>query len=259
MKKVLWFSTATLISAITVNIFNFPGNWQTVQAQTLSKTIQYAPPANQEKPGEPRGRRRGGGSRGSCKGYETLTALVPITNIGNKDIVWGQSTSQNPTFWFFVPDKLTPKVPVELVLQDEADNIVYQTKFNPQETQVGIISITAQPQTPLVAGKSYNWTFSISCDPEKPSASVYVRGTITHVALNPTLEKQLQLAKNPLEQAAIFAKNGIWYDALTTLGEQIQNSKGKDSEITSAWNELLQQVNLNNTVSTPIVSCCTAK
>lgn len=259
MKKVIWFSTATLISAITLNTFNFPGNWQTVQAQTLTKTIQYIPPATQEKPGEPRGRRRGGGSRGPCKQYENLTALVPLTNTGSKDIVWGQSTSQTPTFWFSVPDKLTPKVPIELVIQDEADNFVYQTKFNSPETPTDIISITAKPQIPLVAGKSYNWTFSIYCDPEKPSASVYVRGTMTHVALNPTIEKQLQLAKDPLERAAIFAKNGIWYNALTTLGEQIQNTKGKNLEITSAWDELLKQVNLNNTISAPVVSCCTAK
>jgi Domain of Unknown Function (DUF928) len=259
MKKVLWLQIATLISAMTLSIFNLPANWQPVQAQTLTAKIQYVPPVNQEKPGEPRGRRRGGGSRGSCKQYETLTALVPITNTGSKNAVWGQSTSQNPTFWFAVPDKLTPKVPVEFVIQDEADNYIYHTKFNPSETPRGIISITAQPKTPLVAGKSYSWTFSIYCDPEKPSASVYVRGSMTQVALNATIKKQLEAAKTPLEQAVIFAKNGIWFNALTTLGEEIQSSKRKDSETTSAWNQLLKQANLDNCTSAPIVPCCTPK
>lgn len=255
MKKVLRFSTTTLICAIALGIFNVPGIEQIGQAQTLTSTIKinYVPPTVQEKPGEPRGRRRGGGSRGPCKQYETLTALVPINSTGTKESVWGQSIGQNPTFWFFVPDKLTPKVPVEFVIQDEADNYIYQTKFNPSETQSGIISLTAKPQTPLVAGKSYHWTFSIYCDPEKPSASVYVRGSMTQVALNPTLQKQLELAKTPLERAAFFAKNGIWYNALTTLGEQIQNIKAIDSQITSAWTDLLKQVNLHNSASAPIV------
>ncbi|MBD2358352.1 DUF928 domain-containing protein [Tolypothrix sp. FACHB-123] len=261
MKNLRYLQTATLISAITLSIFNFPGNWQPGQAQTLKSTskLQYVAPVNQEQPGEPRGRRRGGGSRGNCKQYETLTALVPITNTGSKNSVWGQSAEQNPTFWFAVPDRLNSQVPIEFVIQDEADNYVYQTKLNPPETPAGIISIAVQPQTPLVAGKSYRWTFSIYCDPEKPSSSVYVRGSMTQVALNSTIQKQLKSAKTPLERATIFAKNGIWYNALTTLGEEIQKNKQKNSEITSAWNELLKQANLENSTSAPIVPCCTPK
>ena len=261
MKKALWLQTTTTISAITLSIFNFPGNWQPGQAQTLTSTskIQYVAPVNQEKPGEPIGRRRGGGSRSGCKQYESLTALVPVSNTGNKQAVWGQSTSQNPIFWFAVPDKLTPTVPVEFVIQDEADNYIYHTKFNPPETPAGIVSIAVQPKTPLVAGKSYRWAFSIYCDPEKPSSSVYVRGSMTQVALNSTIQKQLETAKTPLEKAEIFAKNGIWYNALTTLGEEIQSSKNKDSEITSAWNQLLKQGNLDNSISASIVPCCTPK
>ncbi|AFZ55781.1 DUF928 domain-containing protein [Anabaena cylindrica FACHB-243] len=260
MKKILWFHTLTIISAINLSIFNLPGNWQ-IQAQTLASTtkIKYIAPVVQEQPGEPKGRRRGGGSRGPCKQYETLTALVPVTKTENKDIVWGNSASQTPTFWFFVPDKLTPKVPVEFVIQDEADNYVYQTKFNPPETPAGVISLAVKPTVPLETGKSYRWTFSISCDPDKPSASVYVRGSMTQIALNSNLKKQLETAKTPLEKAVIFAENGIWQDALTTLGEQMQNSKPIDPEITSVWAELLKQVNLDNSASASIVPCCTTK
>jgi hypothetical protein len=257
MKKTLYFSTLTLTSAMILSIFNLPGNGQISQPQTTK--IQYNTPAVKEEPGEPKGRRRGGGSRGPCKQYETLTALIPITKIGNKDIVWGKSASQNPTFWFLVPEKLTSQVPVEFVIQDEADNYVYQTKFNPPETPAGIISLAVKPTIPLETGKSYRWTFSIYCDSEKPSASVYVRGSMTQTIINSTLQKQLETAKNPLEKAVILAETGIWQDALTTLGEQIQNSKNPEPEITSAWSDLLKQANLDNAVSTPIVPCCKPK
>jgi Domain of Unknown Function (DUF928) len=261
MKKIFLFPTVTLISAMTVNIVDLLGNWQSGHAQTLTSTtqIKYIAPGVQEQPGEPRGRRKGGGSRGPCKQYENLTALVPITKTGTKDLVWGQSASPNPTFWFFVPDKLTPQLPVEFVIQDEADNYVYQTKFNPLETPVGIVSLAIKPTVPLETGKSYRWTFSVYCDPDKPSASVYVRGSITQIAINPTLKKQLEAAKTPLEKAVIFAENGIWHDALTILGEQIQNSNSEDPEIALAWNEILKQVNLDNAVSTYIFQCCKPK
>ncbi|MFN6472184.1 MAG: DUF928 domain-containing protein [Nostoc sp. SerVER01] len=257
MKKILWFHTTTLISALTLSIFNSPLNLH-VQAQTLTPTskITYVAPRAQEKPGEPTGRRRGGGSRGSCKQYETLTALVPINKIGNKDLVWGQSASQTPTFWFFVPDKLTPKIPVEFVIQDEADNYVYHTKFNPSETQSGIFRVPVQPTKPLVAGKSYRWTFWIYCDPDKPSAAVYVQGSMTQVALNASWQKQLAAAKTPLEKASFFAENGVWYDALTSLGESLQNTKQKDPKIISAWSELLKQVDLVQVDTDAIASCC---
>ncbi|MHC5747254.1 MAG: DUF928 domain-containing protein [Nostoc sp.] len=260
MKKVHWFHTTTLISALTLSIVNAPGNWN-VQAQTLTPTskITYVAPTAQEKPGEPTGRRRGGGSRGSCKSYESLTALVPITKTGNKDLVWGQSASQTPTFWFFVPDKLTPKVPVEFVIQDEADNYVYHTKFNPAETQSGIFSLPVQPTKPLVAGKSYRWTFSIYCDPDKPSAAVYVQGSMTQVAINPSWQQQLAAAKTPLEKASFFAENGVWFDALTSLGENLQNTKDKDPEIASAWIELLKQGDLAQFSTDAIASCCISK
>lgn len=260
MKKVLWFHTTTLISALTLSIFNPSGNWH-VQAQTVTSTnkITYVAPRAQEKPGEPTGRRRGGGSRGSCKQYETLTALVPINKIGNKDLVWGQSASQTPSFWFFVPDKLTPKVPVEFVIQDEADNYVYHTKFNPPETPPGIFRVPVQPTKPLVAGKSYRWTFSIYCDPNKPSSAVYVQGSMTQVALNPSWQQQLTAAKTPLEKASFFAQNGVWYDALTSLGESLQNTKQKDPKIASAWIELLKQVDLSQVGTDAIASCCISK
>ncbi|MBD2450739.1 DUF928 domain-containing protein [Nostoc sp. FACHB-152] len=244
MKKVL--HTTTLVSALTLSILNPANNWD-VQAQTLTSTnkITYVAPKVEEKPGEPTGRRRGGGSRGSCKQYETLTALVPITKTENKQLVWGQSASQTPTFWFLVPDKLTPKLPVEFVIQDEADNYIYHTKFNPPETEAGIFRLPVQPTKPLLAGKSYRWTFSIYCDPDKPSNAVYVQGSMTQVALNSSSQQQLAAAKTPLEKAIFFAEHGIWYDALTSLGENLQNPKNKDPKILSAWSELLKQVNLD--------------
>lgn len=230
--------------------------------------IYNAPPPPDQ--GAPGGRSRGGSGRGPCKNYQSLTPLVPVTKGATKDFVWGLTASEHPTFWFDVPERLTAQVPVEFVLQDTAGNYVYKQKLTVPETSAGIVKLSVPSTAPaLEVGKRYNWTFSIYCDPESPSAAVSVKGSVQRVALDSALESQLKDAKTPLERAALYANKGIWHDALTTLGEQLSGSKPKDSamvaparsaeSLAAAWANLLQQVNLGNSASDPIVPCCTAE
>ncbi|HEY9611396.1 MAG TPA: DUF928 domain-containing protein [Allocoleopsis sp.] len=220
--------------------------------------IYDAPPPPDQ--GAPGGRSRGGSGRGPCQNYQSLTPLVPVTKGTTKNFVWGLTVSAHPTFWFDIPQRLTAQVPVEFVLQDTGDNVVYTQKLTVPEASAGIVKFSVPSTAPsLEVGKRYNWTFSIYCDPESPSAAVSVRGSVQRVALDSALESQLKAAKTPLERAALFAHKGIWHDALTTLGEQLSGSKQKDSAIAAAWANLLQQVNLGNSASDPIVPCCTAE
>jgi hypothetical protein len=234
-----------------------PSEVNTNQLNSVPLIYNAPPPPDQGAPG---GRSRGGSGRGPCKNYQSLTALVPVTKGATKDFVWGLTASEHPTFWFDVPERLTAQVPVEFVLLDTAGNYVYKQKLTVPQMSAGIVQFSV-PSTapPLEVGKRYNWTFSIYCDPESSSAAVSVRGSVQRVALDPVMERQLQAAKTPLERAALYANKGIWHDALTTLGEQLSGSKPKDSTIAVAWANLLQQVNLGNSASDPIVPCCTAE
>lgn len=205
-------------------------------------------PPNQ---GAPYGRRRGGASRGLCQKYQDLTALVPMVG----ESVGGLATAEHPTFWFFVPQPLTPDFPVEFVLQDEADNYVYKTTLTIAQTQAGVVSLSIPPTVaPLEIGKSYYWTLSIYCDPAKVSASVSVQGMVQRVSLDSTLESQVEKAM-PRERVALYAANGIWYEALTTLAE-LHRIQPNDSSLAAAWTELLQQVGLQAIAPQPIIECC---
>lgn len=230
--------------------------------------IYNAPPPPDQ--GAPGGRSRGGSGRGPCQNYQSLTPLVPVTKGTTKNFVWGLTVSEHPTFWFDVPERLTAQVPVEFVLLDTVGNYVYQKKLTVPETSAGIVKFSVPSTAPaLEVGKRYDWIFSIYCDPESPSAAVSVRGSVQRVALDAALDSQLKAAKTPVERAALFANKGIWHDALTTLGEQLGGSKSKDSAmvapsrstegIAAAWANLLQQANLGNSASDPIVPCCTAE
>jgi Domain of Unknown Function (DUF928) len=206
-------------------------------------------PPNQ---GSPNGRQRGGASRGPCRQFEALTALVPSKN----GMVWGKTTSDRPTFWFYLPNQLTAQTPVEFVLQDDADNYVYNTRFTAPETRSGLISL-AVPSTvkSLEVGKSYSWTLSVYCDSAKPSNSVFVKGTIQRVSLDAALQNRLQ-GSTPIEQVNLYAANGIWFEALNTLANLYRLNPG-ERQLASAWGNLLQQVNLVSLVQVPFAPCCT--
>ncbi|HEY9831566.1 MAG TPA: DUF928 domain-containing protein [Stenomitos sp.] len=230
--------------------------------------IYNAPPPPDQ--GAPGGRSRGGSGRGPCQNYQSLTPLVPVTKGTTKDFVWGLTASEHPTFWFDVPERLTAQVPVEFVLLDTVGNYVYQKKLTVPETSAGIVKFSVPSTAPaLEVGKRYDWIFSIYCDPESSSAAISVRGSVQRVALDSALDSQLKAAKTPVERAALYANQGIWHEALTTLGEQLSGTKPKDSGmvapsrstegIAAAWANLLKQVNLGNSASDPIVPCCTAE
>ena len=156
--------------------------------------------------GIPQGRHKGGGSRNYCYNQQNLTALVPINN----KIVWGKTTATHPEFLFYLPQGSE----IEFVLQDETDNYVYHTTRQISPDNQGIVSISIpQTATPLKKQKTYQWTLSVSCNNNDSGAFVYVQGSMEKVALEFNIKTQLATADD-LEKVVIYAREGIWYDAI---------------------------------------------
>ncbi len=59
-------------------------------------------------------------------------------------------------------------------------------------------------------------------------------------------------AKSSLEKIQILAANGIWYDALTQLGDRFRQTK--DRELSTAWAALLKSAHISG--SDRIQNCC---
>ncbi len=225
-------------------------------AQSLFQTkIQYAP-SPPPTIGTPQGSGRGAGSRGpACKRYENVTALVPLTQPPTQPTRWGLTTREYPTIWLSAPQGLAASVPIELVIQEAAGQNRFRTVVQTSEVSAGIFSLalpTAAP--PLQIGKTYRWSISIYCDPDAIDIPVTVQGLIQRVALPSKLQSQIATTHNVSEQANLYARNGLWYDALTTLGEGLRSHD--DPGIATALKDLLRQANLNGMVSTAIVPCC---
>ncbi|MBP5977583.1 DUF928 domain-containing protein [Brasilonema sp. CT11] len=206
-------------------------------------------------PGQPPGGRRyGGASRGQCPVPKPgLTALVPLieqpTSVMN---VWGQTTAERPTFWFYTPYVKGSGYPANFVLLDPESNLVYRQDITlPSEPGVMSVSLPASV-SPLTTGKQYRWFMNVYCDSQKQQSPVYVEGVIQRVNLKAAIVQQIKQAQ-PRQQVAIYASNGIWYEALTTVA-QLRQKNPQDVTLEQEWQDLLSSIGLGDFASKPLIS-----
>jgi hypothetical protein len=83
--------------------------------------------------------------------------------------------------------------------------------------------------------------------PDNPT----VEGRIQRIAPNPALSSQLK-SLSAVERAALYGKNGIWYDTLTSLAQQ-RRSQPKDSTLAATWEKLLKSVGLEAIATKPLL------
>lgn len=176
------------------------------------------------------GRRTGGGSRSLCPSIDPpLTALIPETNLG-------KTVAERPSFLFYIPYSPQQAPDGEFVLQSEQGDDIYRTDVTLPQTP-GIVSISI-PSTvkPLEISQSYRWYFKLYCESQQASTPIFVEGWVQRVALTPTLKSQLLAAK--ARDYAVYAANGIWYDALTHLA-QLRHTNRANPQLDLEWIDLL--------------------
>jgi hypothetical protein len=205
--------------------------------------IKFEPPTLGNAPG---GRSRGGASRGECPAATLpLTAIVPTVN----NTVGGLTTVDHPSFWFYVPYALNSDRSAEFILLDDQNKYVYQTTLmNSESDAVGITRVTLPATITLEKDRLYQWVFIVNCEIDNP---IFTRGSIRKVTIDPSLSSKIKQAED-LEKARLYAENGIWFDALTTLAE-LKIAKATDGAIATEWQSLLQSVDLADIADSPFV------
>lgn len=200
--------------------------------------------------------RTAGGDRNSCA--EQLIALIPgkgeIQNqpgaCGAESVSFPTLTVvESPTFWFYVPAQSTAGLSAEFVLLDDQEQPILIQPISLSETP-GVVSVS--PTHPLETGKQYRWMFSILVNPDRPSRNPAVEGLIRRIEPNSTLLGQIKSAVSSREQVAIYARQGIWQDALTTLANLRRATPG-DPRVLTDWTDLLGSVGLGSIASVPVV------
>ncbi|MEM9161912.1 MAG: DUF928 domain-containing protein [Cyanobacteria bacterium P01_F01_bin.4] len=137
-----------------------------------------------------------------------MTLLVPqhheglLTTAATPRVAWSLETAEPVT--------------MRLVLtHPEQANPVYTTTLTADAT--GLATVTL-PELSL--GTQYRWTVFVACGQD---SEIYARSFIERVEANPEwtrLEPQ-----SALEQAALYANAGIWYDTLNTLLDHYHQSQ----------------------------------
>jgi hypothetical protein len=213
---------------------------QTFPNRELKQSLVFAAPPPPPDIGEP-GRRAEAGSRSpSCRKEKQLTALVPIDS--NSELVFGLTSVSHPSFWFYVPYQ--PPFTGQFVLRTKKGDLVYSTDVTlPQTPKIINLSVPSTV-TPLQVNKQYRWFFKIYNDSQQ--LCTFVEGWIQRNSLNSGLKTQLEKA-TLLQRIALYANNGIWFDALNTAAE-LRRSNPQDS----SWAVLLQAVGLNILVNESI-------
>lgn len=218
------------------------------QPAPAAGTILFLSPAPPD-PGEPTtGAERGGATR------DPIVALVPLIKSSTHQIAmrWGLTTVDRPTFWFHLPDQGLANNVAEFTLRDSAGKIVYQTKFTtPGTAPVTFKVVVPSTVSPLAVNRSYRWQLAMEM-PEVDDLRI-ITGLINRVQPSAELQQQLTLAKTPFERAVVYAGKGIWYDALTILGNEKQMGR-QDGAIAAAWTELLKEIKLQGIAAAPIQS-----
>jgi hypothetical protein len=191
----------------------------------------------------------GGASRGdvacspgtASQQEQPFTALIPTSN-------YGLTLSHHPTFLAYIPP--TSAQTAFFTLKDESGQVQYQSTF-PIPTNGGIVRFTLPTTTPgLEAGKLYQWGMAILCTGRLRPDSPFISSWIKRTQPSTNLTNQLAIA-SPLNRAAAYGANGIWYDTLATLAE-LRTQKPDNSTLTSIWQKLLESAELGRVAQAPL-------
>ena len=240
--------SCTQVLALPVNSLLLAQNPTLNPRGQLNESLIFAAPPPPPDIGEP-GQRSEAGSRGCedidkplTSDHKRLKALVPVYS--NSDLVLGATISPAPTFWFYIP---YTQFRGKFVLQDKDGRLVYQTDVMPQTPGVVSLSLPGVG-APLLIGKPYRWFLKIYRKAQAPPA--FVEGWIQRNSLNPVLKSQLEKA-TPRSRVALYAANGIWYEALTASAELYRTDPNRGD-----WAAMLRTIGLDDIASEPMLECC---
>ncbi|MGF1458324.1 MAG: DUF928 domain-containing protein [Leptolyngbyaceae cyanobacterium] len=210
----------------------------------MALAAPYVPPAGLGAPG----RRESAGTRGCGFGNPAnLIALMPESNVG-------LTTAAYPRFYWYMPLSQAQFVRFTLTQVDDTDAAIatlYEAKVT-VTGEAGIVSLQL-PETvsllPLVAGERYRWQVSAFCNPQSENGDLQIAGWIERRLPESGLTDELASASD-LEAAALYARNGYWFDAVDALAA-VRMTDPDTETLQDEWTELLSSVGLEALADQP--------
>lgn len=197
-------------SLLSASLLILPSSYSLTVARN---TYTYKPPKD-VKP--TKSRVLGSGSRG-CNDPKLadvkLRLFAPENHIG-------LTTSDRPTFLWYIATNSKVSVNFALVEPGQIKPVI---ELQQEVRQTGVVKLQLPPGTAVHTGKTYRWTVAIVCNPKRPSQDIYAYSWIEKVVPTERLLQQMK-ANDKSEHTAIYADEGIWYDALAEAYKDNPNS-----------------------------------
>lgn len=216
--------------------------------QSLDKGFNLQNHSNQQKRKKTRPKPP---NTGTPKGDSTPTTTRPqaMCKVTNKPLTAisannGQdfTTSEFPTFWFYIPYSRQEINSLEFVVNNETETkTIYATSVQPLE-QSGIIKITipTNQDYSLKVNQKYRWYLNLKCKQNtKNEPDQVVNGWVQRIALDSRLKQDLVSLVN--QQYIAYKRHNIWHDYISNLANLHFNNPG-NPQFNRDWNELLKTI-----------------
>jgi len=199
--------------------------------------VVYKPPAR----GRP-ARTVGGATRGTSDKMPVLFVVTP-------DHV-GLTTSAQPSLFWYIDQVPDASIRIEFTLLDEESIAPLVEKFLVTPKRAGVHRIRlADYGAQLVTHTEYEWSVALVLDSNDRSKDIVATGWIDRV--EPSEQLVSRLATEGRERAVVvYASEGLWYDAFSTLSDQIDRNPA-DEQPRQQRAALLRQVGLEEAATAP--------
>lgn len=170
----------------------------------------------------PKDRRSDGGTTRGCSGGN-----MPLTVLASRKYV-GRTISRHPTLAWFVPRDSASK-PLEFTIYEWVPNgKPKEVRKMSLQSSPGVMKLSpfSENELGLQPGKEYLWQVVVHCDQDNPSGDLVSEASLEVVGMPPTtVQSKLNKAVNSVEKANIYARAGLWYNALDEALKLAEASK----------------------------------
>jgi hypothetical protein len=210
----------------------------------LGIDVTFDPPGSGKPDDTAGGASRGGGCPQDVRALGGC--VIPLMPTNGE----GVTITERPTFFIYLSENSAKEVFFSLV--DENNKNHYQTRI-PLSGKSGIVQFTLPENAPaLEVGKNYRWAFIVVGEQGLRPDSPGVQGKIRRIQPDSGLQTQLQNL-TPIERAALYNKNGIWYETVVSLA-QARKLNPTDASLVGEWEKLLKSVGLDAIASQPLLN-----
>jgi len=174
-----------------------------------------------------------GGSRGIGDSTITVDVLAP------EDV--GLTTQEQPSLFWYQSKPAKAKFELTLLQENKAKPLVQVTAERSLTAGIQRVRLSDHGAK-LAPGVEYQWVVALITDPDNRSSDLVASGVIKRIEASPELKKSIAAA-TPESLPGIYAENGIWYDALSSLSDRIDADPGNKA-LQAARADLLRQAGL---------------